>query len=95
MQPNTITRQEYKGKIYDTTMSEKTHPGSQTGSGSETNLKVGSGYGSEKNHSGSTTLRHRQQFKIKALEIVRFQKKWFIRDMLKKTLGSIRLDTGT
>jgi hypothetical protein len=36
---------------------EKNHIGSETGSGSgpETNFTVGSGYGSERNYSGSTT----------------------------------------
>ncbi len=56
-QPKTLTRQEYKGKIYVKNI-RKNHVGFETGSGfgSETNRKVGSGSGSEKNHSGSTTL---------------------------------------
>jgi hypothetical protein len=45
MQPNTLTRLKNKSKIY---VKKKIHVGS------ETNLKVG--FGSEKNHSGSTTL---------------------------------------
>jgi hypothetical protein len=39
----------------------KIHVGSETGSGSETNRKIGSRSGSEKNHSGSTTLFVRQK----------------------------------
>jgi hypothetical protein len=58
-QPNTFTRQEYKGKFMSRIL-EKMYVGSEVESGSEpeseseTNRKVGSG--SEKNHSGSTTL---------------------------------------
>ncbi len=49
MQPNPLTRWEFKGKIYVKNIG-KIHVGS------ETNWKVGSRFGSEKNHSGSTTL---------------------------------------
>jgi hypothetical protein len=51
MQPNTLVRQEYKGKIWVKNI-RKIHVGS------ETNWKAGSlsGHGSKRNHSGSTTL---------------------------------------
>jgi hypothetical protein len=42
MQSNTHTKREYKGKIYVKNI-EKIHLGTETGSGSETNWKVGSG----------------------------------------------------
>ncbi len=44
MQPSTLTRREYKGKIYV----KNINGGSETGSGSGTNWKVESGSGSEK-----------------------------------------------
>jgi hypothetical protein len=54
-QPNMLTRQEYKSKIYRMSrILEQIYVGSETGSGSETNRKVGSRSG--ENHSGSKTL---------------------------------------
>jgi hypothetical protein len=55
MQPNNLQDGNTKVKFMLRIL-EKIHVGSLTGSGSERNRKVGSGYGSEKNHSGSTTL---------------------------------------
>ncbi len=55
MQPNTLERREYKVKMYVRNLA-KIHVGSETGSGSETNWKVGSGYWAVKNLSESTTL---------------------------------------
>jgi len=63
MQPDTLTRRGYKEKIYVKHI-RKVYVRHETGSGSETNRNVGSGfgYGSEENHFRSTTLLHALSF---------------------------------
>jgi|688.fasta_scaffold404068_1 hypothetical protein len=55
MQPNTLTRQTYKGKIYVKNI-RKNSSRIRNRNWIRNELKVGFEYGSEKNHSRTTTL---------------------------------------
>ncbi len=51
-----ISLKNLSDKIWNSVEAETSVAGSETGSGAETSFQVGSGFGSETNHSGSTTL---------------------------------------